>query len=105
MEYVHNGGDTCIDCRYIELHDIYRYMGYCEVKYELMMVYRTTCNHFSPIDRGELWETLETGGWLYCIDCGEVIFFTDELKLHLDHRVRNKLFSDIIATEESPAAD
>jgi uncharacterized protein YuzB (UPF0349 family) len=50
-------------------------------------------------------DVLEEGGWVFCVDCRTAILFGDMLEGHQRHRIVKNLYNDIIATEESPAAD
>lgn len=98
---------NCKRCMLFRSHDAYEYLGLCIHKNELIVLTpgMKTCENFKEATLNELKKTLMKRGWLHCASCNKVIYTVEELEQHIDCILVSELYSDIVASEEAPAAD
>ncbi len=97
----------CKRCLLFRPHDAYEYLGLCIHKNELIVLKpdMKACKDFKEFTLDELKKVLIEKGWLRCISCKKPIHTVEELGEHIEEMLRLELHSDVVASEESPAAD
>jgi hypothetical protein len=103
------GSNTIGDCRKclrFQPHDTFEFFGLCTHTNELKIKYpaKSNCEAFKEISLEGRLRVLSLRGWLRCRSCNRVLFTVEELREHLDDEIGGEVFSDIVASEEAPAA-
>jgi hypothetical protein len=102
-----NQVSECRRCVLYRAHDMYDFLGVCVYRDELLILTpgAKTCEKYEEFSMDELKRLLNERGWLYCVSCRKWIWTVEELQEHRNDIVIPEFFSDIIASEEAPAAD
>lgn len=96
----------CRKCVFFKVHDVFDYIGYCSLKNELVIPGPVECPHYQEVTRDQLSRIIEEQGWLYCVTCRRAIHSLEELEKYLEkYTIAPEIFSDEVASEESPPAD
>jgi len=100
-------GDTCSRCVFFKPNIYFPYIGYCVVKDDAKLHEEpAVCESFKPVSLDELKKALREQGWLYCVNCREVIHTLEELEKHVSrHLVSTGVVIDEAVAEEAHSSD
>ncbi|MEM0097706.1 MAG: hypothetical protein QXY52_02320 [Conexivisphaerales archaeon] len=96
------------DNEYFVPHAIYPYIGYYKESHKISFEEEMSKHgYFAEDTNKRLIEAFETFGWVYCVDCKQVIYDVDEALQHITdgHWLSNEFMQDNVAPEEVPAVD
>lgn len=98
--------EDCRKCRFFRPHDTYNYFGFCVDKNELKIqtLDKEVCDDYKEVSLEDLKGILLRRGWLFCLSCKKALYTVEELVEHINDELKSDLFSDIVASEEVPAA-
>ena len=95
----------CGKCVYVRYHDTFEYMGICLIKGELVITTDPSCEEFVEKSLDEIRKIFEERGGVYCVTCKKYIYSFEEFQEYLKSILETDVFSDDVASEESPAGD
>ena len=96
----------CKKCVYFKNHDTFRYFGVCGNKTRLLITAPSmeVCDDYQETSLEDLKEVLLKKGWIRCLSCNKALYTVEDLVEHLEGELGFDLYSDIVASEESPVA-